>query len=212
MFPSTLAFSPPIACIYDTLYLHIAYMLRFFVEDLVDDPTGWSAQHLNKASIPSITTFQTPPPRSHQRTPPAHPDCPLPAPQPLVSGPPRITFLDLSTSRLSDPDVRKLHRSLRHLVLDRRDLVDDARARLGRLCASLYACAQRPPSGPGTRRRASSRACRRCTRCHRRSRRVLLAEFRRCCGEAVVMFNMFNWIARRVTRAIRESLDEFMNR
>ncbi|KAH9023149.1 hypothetical protein EDB85DRAFT_332084 [Lactarius pseudohatsudake] len=197
------------------------------VEDLVDDPTGSSAQplssfHLDNLSSPLLVLTRVLrlriPGREIVRS--LRPSC-------WRSVLPRITFLDLSTCYLSNLDVSKLLHSLprlRHLVLDHCNLFDDAHthnwAVFGHHCmlerkdlnlerlVNRRLAALGGASGTGGSHPREVRILPRVSALRTLSlsvpahvdadaRRVLLAEFRRGWAEAATMFNGIVSAARR---------------
>ncbi|KAH8978667.1 hypothetical protein EDB92DRAFT_2095699 [Lactarius akahatsu] len=201
------------------------------VEDLVNDSTRWSAYpftafHLNTLSYFASSPFLA---RTHalRLRFPTREMVRILRPSRWRSVLPCITFLDLSSSCLSDSDVSKLLHSLprlRHLVLDQCDLFDDAHTRdwatFARHCmfagkdlnlervVNRRLVAVDGASGPGGSHPREVRILPRVSALRTLSlsvpahidvdaRRVLLAEFRRGWEEAVAMFSGIVSAARR---------------
>ncbi|KAH9051315.1 hypothetical protein EDB83DRAFT_2293892 [Lactarius deliciosus] len=201
------------------------------VEDLVDDPTGRSAQLLNSFHLNNLSDLASSPllARTHalRLRIPGREIVRILRPSRYRPVLPRITFLDLSTSCLSDLDVSKLLHGLprlHHLVLDYCNLFDDARTRDWAAFAHhcMLACkdldferlvnrrlvALGDASSPGRSHPREVRFLPRVSALRTLSlsvpahvdadaRRVFLAEFRRGWAEAVAMFNGIVSTARR---------------
>ncbi|KAH9051321.1 hypothetical protein EDB83DRAFT_2626593, partial [Lactarius deliciosus] len=102
------------------------------VEDLADDPTESSAQPLSSFHLDNLSSPLLVLTHALRLRIPGREIVRFLRPSRWRSVLPRLTFLDLSTCCLSDPDVSKLLHSLprlRHLVLDHCNLFDDAHTR-----------------------------------------------------------------------------------
>ncbi|KAH8983050.1 hypothetical protein EDB86DRAFT_3085690 [Lactarius hatsudake] len=201
------------------------------VEDLVDDPTGRSTQPLNSFHLNNLSDLASSPllARTHALRLRIQGREIVRILRPSRYRPvlPRITFLDLSTSCLSDLDVSRLLHGLprlRHLVLDHCSPFDDTHTRDWATFAHhcMLACkdldferlvnqrlaALGTASSPGRSHPREVRFLPRVSALRTLSlsvpahvdadaRRVLLAEFRRGWAEAVGMFNGIVSAARR---------------
>ncbi|KAH9035832.1 hypothetical protein EDB84DRAFT_1577900 [Lactarius hengduanensis] len=196
-----------------------------------DDPTGRSAQPLNSFHLNNLSDLASSPllARTHalRLRIPGREIVRILRPSRYRSVLPCITFLDLSTSCLSEFDVSRLLHGLprlRHLVLDHCNLFDDARPRdwaafahhcmLARKDLDFEGLVNRglvalgDASSPGRSHPREVRFLPRVSALRTLSlsvpahvdadaRRVLLAEFRRGWAEAVAMFNGIVSAARR---------------